>query len=223
MKYAKYLLALFIVLLAVGVCGCKKEPYAEKIRAEAESYLNEHYSDTFMPAVFIPGGWAYEFESITFSSEKYPEERVEVRVYQNDDGTYRFKDNYYHCYMMDSAVEYARAVLGEETAAVKVRFRNTVWSDELDGAETFEQWQARGTACAEFFVITRSTLAADAQLNIVEKIAEDQVSGMVMFLVTDDENLLRDKTLNEILNNQSKFVVGKDRYSIDYDFAVKAE
>ena len=61
MNLEKYLLALLIVLLTVGVCGCKKEPYTEKIRAEAETYLNEHNSDTFNPTVFIPGDWACDF------------------------------------------------------------------------------------------------------------------------------------------------------------------
>lgn len=221
----RFLLLLITILIMIGVCGCmdtnKKDTLAEEIRTEALAYLNNNYSDTFTAKLFIASNWAYEYESITFTSQKYPDAVVEVRVYKNDDGTYRFKDNYYHCYMMDSAASYGKALLAEENAVVKVRFANTVWSDELNGARSFEEWVERESARADFFVITGNALSADEQIEIVGKIANDKVCGYVTFFVTTEENLLQDMSLDEILNQQSKFVVGENKYFINRQFEIK--
>lgn len=226
MDRAKRLLLLLIsIFIMIGVCGCmetnNKDTLAEEIKTEALAYLNNNYSDTFTAKVFSASNWAYEYESITFTSEKFPGAVVEVRVYKNDDGTYRFKDNYFHCYMNDGAVNYGKAIIEEENAVVKVRFPNTVWSDELAGAQSFEDWKAQGTACADIFVITQNALSKDAQTAIAGKVAKDKVLGSVVFIVTNDENLLQDKTLDDILNNQSKFVVSKNDYYIDSNFEIE--
>lgn len=198
-----------------------KNTLAEEIRAEALAYLNNCYSDTFTPKVYTSSNWAYEYESITFTSEKYPGTIVEVRVYKNDDGTYRFKDNYFRCYMMDSAINYGKALIVEENAVIKARFPNTIWSDELAGAQSFEEWREYGTACVDLFVITRNALPTDVQARIANKVADDKVYGSVVFIATSEENLLKDKTLDEILNNQSKFVVSKNDYYIDSNFEIE--
>lgn len=221
----RFLLLLITIIIMMGVCGCmetkNKDVLAEEIRTEALAYLNNSYSDTFTAKVFTASNWAYEYESITFTSEKYPDAIVEVRVYKNDDGTYRFKDNYFHCYMNDSAVTYGKAIVAEENAVVKVRFPNTVWSDELAGTQSFEEWKTQGAACADIFVITQNALSGDAQAEIAGKVAKDKVLGSVVFIVTNDENLLQDKTLDEILNNQSKFVVSKNDYYINSNFEIE--
>lgn len=226
MNRAKRFLLLIAALLITGACGCtetKEAVYAEEMRAEALAYLHNSYSDTFTAKVFAASNWAYEYESITFASEEFPEAVVEVRAYKNDDGTHRFKDNYYHCYMMDGAVDYVKSALPEADTTVKVRFPNTIWSDELADAETFAQWKEQGTACADIFVITKSAFSTQMQMEIAEKIAGDKVRGSVVFIATDEENLLRDKALSDILNNQSKFVVRNDTYRIDSDFEVEKE
>ncbi len=224
-KRLSLLLAVMIIMSAV--CGCSgtenKNIRAEKIKVEALAYLNNSYSDRFTAKTYTSSNWAYEYESITFKSEKFPHATVEVRIYKNDDGTYSFKDNYYHCYMMDGAVNYGRTLLSEEKATVKVRFRNTVWSDELNGAQTFEEWIAEGTACAEFFVITGNELPTEVQTEMVSKMAEDKVFGTVVFFVTNDENLLEEKNLDEILNNQNKFVVNENKYFITSDFQIETK
>lgn len=221
----RFLLLLITIFIMIGVCGCmetkNKDVLAEEIRTEALAYLNNSYSDTFTAKVFTASNWAYEYESITFTSEKYPEAIVEVRVYKNDDGTYRFKDNYFRCYMNDSAVNYGKTIITGEYAVVKVRFPNTVWSDELAGAQSFEEWKAKGFARADIFVITQKAFSKDAQTEIASKVAKDKVLGSVVFIVTNDENLLQDKTLDEILNNQSKFVVSKNDYYIDSNFEIE--
>lgn len=226
MKNFKVAICLMLIIAtAIGACGCMetnhKDTLAEEIRTDALAYLNNNYSDTFTAKLFTSSNWAYEYESITFTSQKYPDAIVEVRVYRNDDGTYRFKDNYYHCYMMDSTVCYGKSLFAEENAVVKVRFANTVWSDKLNGARSFEEWVAQGSARADFFVITGNALSADEQTEIVEKIANDKVCGYVTFFVTAEENLLQDMSLDEILNQQSKFVAGENKYFINRQFEIK--
>lgn len=222
----KRVIPLFLVLaLAIGLTACgsmtgNKEIPAEKICSEALAYLNSNYSDTFTANVYTPSSWAYEYESITFGSEKFPGVVVEVRVYKNDDGTYRFKDNYYHCYMLEEAVSYCRNILDLESAAVKIRFPHTIWSDELGDAKSFEEWVKLGTCNMEIFVITKNTLSDDIQAGLVNSVAAEKIIGSVTFMTTNDGNLLADRELDEILNNQREFVVRQNKYFINSDFEI---
>lgn len=226
-KIKHYLLMLITVFLMIGVCGCtkvnNKNTQAEETKKEALGYLNTNYSDTFTAKVYTSSNWAYEYESVTFASQKYPEEVVEVLVYENEDGTKRFEDNYYQCYMLDEAINYGESLVTEEDVVVKVRFPEYVLSDELSGAKSFEEWKDKGTACADFFIITGNTLATDVQEEIVNKVATAKVSGTIVFVVTNDENLLQDITLDEILNNQNEYVVSNNDYYINSNFEIETD
>lgn len=224
MRGLKRLAFLLIALLSIGVCGCmsgEDTNQPERMKDMALAYLNEHYDDVFMPLSYFDGDWAYEYESITFTSEKFPDAIVEVRGYKNDNGSYRFKDNYYHCYMLDGAVSYGKELLAGENTVVKVRFANTVWSDELAGAQSFAEWQEQGTARVDFFMITGNALSADVQTGIVSKIADDKVCGYVTFIETEEDNLLQEIPLDEILNNHNKFVVSENDYFINREFEIE--
>lgn len=228
MKRIKYyILMLVIIFIMIGVCGCMKvdnmETKAEQTKKEALEYLNANYSDTFTARVYTSNNWAYGYESITFNSEKYPDEIVEVRVYKTEDGNRHFKDNYYHCYMLDDVIDYGRTLMNGEDVVVKVRFPYAVWSDELDGAQSFEAWKAQGTVEVDFFIITGNSLATDIQEGIVNKIATDKVSGTIVFFVTDDERLLQDIMIDEILNNQKEYVVSKSEYFINSNFEIRKD
>ena len=229
MKKAFALATIFLVIAGI-LCGCifggqeKVANTPDEFKDLALAYLNENYDgDTFTPRIYSGSNWAYEYESVTFTSEKFHDAIVEVRVYKNEDGTYRLKDNYYHCYMAESAIKYGEALVGEVNAAIKVRFHNTVWSDELAGAKTFAEWKEHGTACADIFVITEGMLSADVQTGIVKKIADDKVCGYVYFLATEAEDLLQDVSLDDILNDQAKYVVGKNVYFINRQFEYQEE
>ena len=226
MNRLKYiLLVLVTIFIMIGVCGCMKENdknvQEEKIKREALEYLNSNYLDTFTANVYTSNNWAYEYESITFTSEKFPDGVVEVRVNKSEDGKYYFKDNYYHFYMLDSAINYGKSLVMEEDVVVKARFLNSVWSDELSGAQSFEEWKTQGTAYVDFFIITGTPLASGIQENIVSKIATDKVSGTIVFVVTNDKDFLQDITLDDILNNQSDYVVSKNEYYIDSNFKIE--
>ncbi len=214
---------LALILMSAFLCGCTglNNTRAEEMRSEAMAYLDKNYSDTFTAKGYTSNNWAYDYESVTFKSDKFPGSVVEVRIYKNSDGTYRFKDNYYHCYMIDGAINYGKSLISQENAVVKVRFPNTVWSDELEGAVTFDEWKEHGTARADLFIITGNALSADLQTEIVNKMAEDKVFGSVSFFVTKDEDLLKDKPLDEILNNQREFILSENKYYINSNFEIE--
>ena len=145
---------------------------------------------------------------------------VEVRVYETDDGSYTFKDNYYHCYMAREAVEYFENILSMNSASVKVRFSNAVWSDILGEAKTFNEWVALGTSSVDVFVITNETITDEEQNNYVNIIADNKIEGMVYFFTTNDEDLLKNKTVSEILNNSGELTTGESEYYINSKFEV---
>lgn len=69
-------------------------------------------------------------------------------------------------------------------------------------------------ATCRLIVITQSAISQDVQTEIASKIATDKVLCAIAFIATNDENLLEDKTLDEILGNQTKFAVGKTSTSL---------
>ena len=121
-----------------------------------------------------------------------------------NDGVFTFKDNYYHCFMMNDAIDYLRVLTSEQTVSTKVRFLNAVWSDELNGAKTFAEWVDCGNCNLDVFYITNAPLSSDAKNRIVVSISECKIFGSVYFLTTNDELLLDSKTIDEILNNQKE-------------------
>ena len=225
----------FLIAMAIcivfGFCGCggtKKvqstlpeenqntiSEEIQNIKEEAAAYLSNHYPDTFSPKLYTPKNWAYEYESLIFTSQKYPDAQIEVRAYKNEDGDYRFKDNYFRSSMMADAVCYGEFLLQGTPGVVKVRFPYTIWSDDLGGANSFEGWKAQGTACVDIFVFSSTPLSAAMQREIVGKVKADRVYGSVQFVVTEDESLLCNKTLDDILNNQKEYVVAKKIYNVE--------
>ena len=118
--------------------------------------------------------------------------------------------------MNNDAVDFFKEFLKD--AEVKVRFPNTIWSDELGGASSFSEWQSIGNCKVDSYFITNNTLSDDVMNSIVESIAKQKVSGTVTFITTADENKLRSEDLDNILNNQDKFISEKYEYYINSDF-----
>lgn len=193
-----------------------KKNTAEIMREKATEYLNKKYNDTFTAEGYTSSNWAYDYSSITFTPKSFPSSIVEVRAYKNADDSYTFKDNYFKCLMNNDAVDFFKEFLKD--AEVKVRFPNTIWSDELGGASSFSEWQSIGNCKVDSYFITSNTLSADVMNSIVESIAKQKVSGTVTFITTADENKLRSEDLDNILNNQDKFISEKYEYYINSDF-----
>lgn len=197
----------------------KNSNTAEIMRDKAMEYLNSKYNDTFTAEGYSSSSWAYEYSSITFKSMNYPSNIVEVRVYKNDDDSYTFKDNYFKCYMYEGAVIFFNGLIKD--AEVKVQFPNTIWSDELAGATSFSEWQTKGNCKVDAYFITLNELSSDEKNSIVEKVAEQNISGTVTFITTEDESKLSNHSLDDILNNQEKLISSKDDYFINSNFKVE--
>lgn len=193
-----------------------KKNTAEIMREKATEYLNKKYNDTFTAEGYTSSNWAYDYSSITFTPKSFPSSIVEVRAYKNADDSYTFKDNYFKCLMNNDAVDFFKDFLKD--AEVKVRFPNTIWSDELGGASSFSEWQSIGNCKVDSYFITNNILSDDVMNSIVESIAKQKVSGTVTFITTADENKLRSEDLDNILNNQDKFISEKYEYYINSNF-----
>ena len=192
---------------------------AEVMREKAMEYLNGKYNDTFTAEGYSSSNWSYEYSSVTFKSKNYPSSVVEVRAYKNDDNSYTFKDNYYKSFMHDGAVIFFEGLLKE--AEVKVQFPNTIWSDEIDGASSFSEWQSVGNCKVDCYFITTTELSNNEMDSIVENIATQKVSGTITFITTEDTNKLASETIDEILNNQEKYILSKCDYFINSDFNIE--
>ena len=211
--------------MIMGVCGCmsnNRQNSAEEMQDNALTYLTNKYDDNFTSKGYSPSNWAYEYSSITFISEKYPDSVVEVRAYKNDDGTYSYQDNYFKCFMYDEAVAYFKSiVVGVYPLTVKVRFPSTVWSDELNNASSFTEWKANGNCTADVFFITHQNLSDEDKNKVVHNIADNNISGTITFFTTSNGNNLLDEPLDDILNNQSSFIEGKCEFYINSKFEIE--
>lgn len=220
----KIICLFLVIILNLGVCGCmvnNKKIKAENMRDNAFDYLNTNYEDTFTEKGYSSSNWAYDYSTVTFSSEKYDDALVEVRIYKNKDGSYTFRDDYFHLYMQNDAELYFTEFLNEiNPLTIKVRFPNTIWSDELDGASSFNEWKAKGKCSIDVYFITQYEIETSIQKEVVNKIAFEKITGLVTFLSTDEINNLRDETLDNILNNQNDFIKSKKDYYINSDFEI---
>ena len=214
----KFWIAILLVVLCIGVCGCmsnQKQNQAETTRERALEYLRSNYEDVFTAQAYSANNWAYRYESVTFTSKKYPGATVEVRVYQNEDNSVTFVDNYFHCYMMQDAVDYSKSLLGTNTVSVKVRFSNSIWSDDLVDAKSFTQWKELGNCEMDVFVIAKEALSQNEQTAFMETLVLEKITGMVTFFTTSDAELLVDYTLDDVLNNQSKLIQSRSQYYVN--------
>ena len=54
------------------------------------NYMNDKYQENFTSGLFTAAGWAYDYDSMTVYSEKFPGEYIQVYRYKEND----FRDNY---------------------------------------------------------------------------------------------------------------------------------
>lgn len=216
-------LLLMSVIMVMGVSGCmsnNKNYSAEEMKTLALEYLEQTYSDTFTARGYTASNWAYPYSCITFSSEKYSGSVVEVRAYRDEQGVITWKDNYFHLYMMDEATEYYTRQLNMSEANVKIRFPNSVWSDELEGASSFLTWMEQGTCMADVFVITREEVPDVEKDAFVHRVASDHIAGTITFFTTTDDRLLAEWSLDEILNHQGDVIRSTKAYFINSSFEI---
>lgn len=217
----QFILLLIAILILTSVCGYIFGRYlpARKMKIQALDYLNGLYEDSFKPLRYqTSSSEEGEYESVTFSSEEFPDSVVEVRAYKNGNGTFHFKDNYYHCYMMDDVICYGETLIDNQDVAVKARFLDELWSDDIGYAKSFDEWRENGKAVVEIILITRSYLPSDIQSNIVNRVADDHILGSITFIETYDKNLLADKTFDEIFHNSCYGISSEKQYFLVSEF-----
>lgn len=228
MNIRKYLIP-FLIIYSIICCffGCaaKKMPLQPNLVSSlASDYLHKTYDDSFQPKAYTSFSWYYDYATVIFSSGKYPNARVEVRVYENEDGTYRFADNYYQHIMHNDAVQYINELINIKDAHVKVRFSNAIWSDDLNGAKTFLEWINNKTCVIDIFVFTEEVVTTDTNSTlfntIVEAIAAEKISGNVSFYTVNSTEAVTNADLNTILNNQSNYIKFKTEYRISHNFDI---
>lgn len=225
MKAVKGIILFLIAgIIMMGVFGCMKNAnsnQAEKVRELAHEYLNGKYDDNFVAKGYSKENWAYNYATVTFASEKYVELLIEVRVYKNEDGTYCFEDNYFRCTMEPDAIEYLEGILGIDSKNIKIRFSGATWSDDLAGAQKFIDWKNQGTCSMDVYVLTESELSEERRNVSVNAIANERICGCVNFYVTKEVDVVTGIDIDEVLNNQSKFIQSKTEYYINSDFKVE--
>jgi len=223
LKSLRLILLLIIALcLLLGVCGCMsnvEQNCAEEMQRLALDYLNNLYDDEFMPRSYSSSDWAYNYESVIFSSKKY-DDSVVVRIYE-DNGNYVFKDNYYELSMKAEAEQFFKDIAKNNGCMLetKVRFIS-LGSDDINAADPFSKYVEQGNCHLEVYFIANQSFG-DAIINsILNDVCKAKVKGNMRFLVTDDSELLDEFSISEIVNEKSESVLEKKSYTINSSFQV---
>ena len=189
---------------------------AEALREKATGYLEAKYQDRFHAISYSAKSWAYPYARIIFTSDLFADAEVEVRAYLNEDGSYRFVENYYQLRFYADALRYIEGKIREvDPLTVKLRFPADVWSDELGDASSFAEWLAAGSCALDAFVITQTELSAEKQASIVNSLASDGLlRGTMAFITTSERDTLRDYPLSRILNDQKNLIDTIQEYDL---------
>lgn len=188
---------------------------AEALREKAASYLETQYQDHFSAISYSAKSWAYPYARIVFTSDLFSGAEVEVRAYLNEDGSYRFVENYYQLSFYEDALGYIKGKIREiEPMTIKLRFPSDVWSDELGSASTFAEWLAAGNCELDAFVITQTELSTTEQVMIVQSLSDDGLRGTMVFITTSERDALRDYPLSTILNDQENLIETIQKYDL---------
>lgn len=223
MKVIKILfLLLMIGILMIGVCGCMdNKNLAERMKDLALDYLTRSYDDSFVAKSFSTENWAYNYSTVIFYSEKYDEAQIEVRIYKNEDGSYMFRDNYFRYFLQAEAVEWFGEFFTDENVVIKIRFPGSVWSDDLAGAKTFLDWKNTGCCVVDVYVFCENDLLEEKKNDFVGLMVSEKIQGNVSFCGVLEINNISNISLDEILNNQARFIESKSKYHIDNTFEVE--
>lgn len=217
----KILLFLLIPTLIFSLTGCldKKDESYEELTLK---YLNDTYSnknDTFTFISYQYDLFPGSHDCCYFKSEKYNET---ITVYfSKENNNYSFRDNYFQLYMKEDAEKYFYDISKQyQTIETKVRFSSPYLSN---ASSSFDEYINNGECNIDVYFISNNKFTDENINSILNNIINDKIYGCFNFIVTDDQNLLSNYTLDAILNNQSEMFVSNDKYYINSNFQINKE
>lgn len=186
---------------------------AERYRKRALEYLTSAYDDSFAALSYSDSSWAYRYRTVFFRSKRYGAD-VEVHIDENDDGAAIFADNYYRLAFKESAESFFTY---DENAAytVKVRFPDSVWSDELSGIDDFRGYLSAGKAI-DVFYLCKGEWSRDGISQLVDRFCQAAGNGRVEFFrIKDTDSLdLNACEIDEIFSHYAELVVEHEKYTV---------
>lgn len=219
MKKGKYLILGIILVSCLTGCFNKNEKTYDDLTLE---YLNDNYSNQNDTFTFINCDFDLfkgSHDRCYFKSEKYNEE---ITVYvTKEDNNYSFEDNYFKLYMEKDAKKYFSNISRNYPAVeTKVRFEEISLSNAND---TFAEYVNSGNCYITVYFISNNAFKENDINTILNNITNNKIQGYFTFAITSDSNLLSDRTLDDILNNQSQMFTSKETYYIDKNFKITKE
>lgn len=221
----RIVITLLCILIMLDASSCTKSNQVnsiEKTKDEALSYLNSLYDDTFSPVSHEGKSWAYDYESIYFSSQKYNDQIVSVYKDIADDT--EFVDDYFKLRMDDEAEQYFLTFSTNvvKNIATKVHFSNQYRPTNIAADADFEEYLSSGEAHMDIYFFTNEEISIQDQQGIVSNIASQEKSyGGVTFITSEDSlDQIRSTKLDDLLSTTKYYVKRKD-YLVSKDFTIK--
>lgn len=192
----------------------------EELKDQALAYLNENYNDTFLPVYFEGKNWAYSYDTISFTSEKY--NGKSLYVYHNRTDTSVFVDNYFTLTMQYDAEEYFLKLLdmSDDDIFCRVNIDNPYRTDDLPANVTFLEYLSEGEIMLDIYFFSDNEIPKDLQEGFLSKMIEHKINAGVQFNVVRGNTVEMTQTsLDDILNNENMILITK-QYLIKKDFSV---
>lgn len=215
----KVLAVLLILTFVMSLAGCNanKPDDPEKVKQIALDYLYENYpDDTFTALGYSGENFAYDYKIINFQSEKYLN-YFEVRLYDEDDvSEYIIEDEYFKLAMKEDAEKYFTSIASKyyDKVEVKVEFSSLELPEEISKSTDFSEYVDSEKCYMEVYFISDLDLI-EADINsLLSDIKDRKIEGHFKFLLTTDEDLLKNYSISEIVNEKWDSVMEENRYYI---------
>lgn len=219
--YRLKFLAVLIIIINISGCATKiNTEQAEEIMDLALNYLTENYDDHFSARGYVDSNWMYEYETVTFVSEKFSEV-VEVRIF-NEDDHYFFTDNYFKLRMQKDAEEYMNKLASScnVNSEVRIRFISSQLPKTLENNATFSDYVATGECNMEVYFISDSAYSENEVTSILKELCSAKIMGVITFATCKDSKLLSQCGISDIINKKYDSILSWQRYTIDNGFSI---
>lgn len=188
---------------------------AEDAKNVALKYLAEKYEDEFLPKGYQKDNWAYDYEVMTFESNKY---NRDFSVYiETEDLIY---DNYYTLYMEKDAEQFYKRIVEpiESDILIKIRFNDDYVENEIEFMEYIEQEHSDIDVC----IVHSGLISEDNKKKIIDDFIERNCKEIISFIYVDDIDDYISFSVDEILNGDQAGIISVDKYVINDDKTVKS-